>query len=203
MQITPPECRYKVERFHRGWNRNQKCRKGEHRAKERVHTGHKHMVTPNDGREKGDGHDRPDHRPVTKYRLTGIGGYHLRGDTKRRQKDDIYFRMPQEPEQVFEKNRRSSFVMQYFSLDKDVLKKERRSKTTVKQKQQCRRQQHGEGDHTDHRRDEESPNRQRKTRHPHPFGPQVQHRDDVVERPHKRRRNENRHRYKPKRHSQT
>ena len=92
------------------------------------------MVTPYDGRKEGDCQNGRDHGPVSEYGFSGVGGQNFRYDTKRGQDDNVYFGVAEEPEQVLEQYRRTSLVMQNFSLDKNIGQEERSTKTSVHDK---------------------------------------------------------------------
>src|SRR5699024_6377783 len=120
LQVSFPYRRYPVESFYRRWNGDQKGGKGKYRSQERVHSGNEHVVSPNDGREEGDGKQGGYHGTIAENRFSGMYGEDFRYDSHGRKNYNIYLGVTQEPEKVFKEHGISALMAQHLSLDIEI-----------------------------------------------------------------------------------
>src|SRR5579864_1126919 len=100
MDVPAPQRQHPVVNLDCGWDRDDQRGGGKEETEIRIHAADIHVVCPHDEAEATDREDRPDHHPVTedvpaRVRTEQIGHY-----SEGWQRDDVYLRMAEEPEQV-------------------------------------------------------------------------------------------------------
>jgi len=120
LQISFPKGSDIVKGLYRRWDGDQKSCKRKYRSQEWIHSRNEHMVSPNDGRQEGNGQNGGNHGAVTKNWFSGIGGDDFGGDPQSGQQYNVNLWMTQKPKQVFIQHRRSSLIVQYLTLNKNI-----------------------------------------------------------------------------------
>ena len=96
------------EDLHRRWDRNQRRGGGKESQRHVRDAGGEHVVHPQPEAEKGQRHDRRDDRTITQQAGARHDGQDGRHRARRRQEDDVDFRMAEQPEQMLPQQRRSA-----------------------------------------------------------------------------------------------
>ncbi len=156
------------------------------------------MVRPHQEGKNTNCEQRTQHRHVTENGLAGIHRQDLRYHAHRRQQNDVYFRVAQEPEQVLIQDRTTTLIGQDLSVNHDITQVEAGAEVAVEQQEDRTGKQHGEGQYAQHGRKEHRPDGKRQARHAHAFGTHVQDGGDIVQSAQQRRDDEQGHTDQPK-----
>ena len=81
--FSSPNSSQPVKYFNCGWQRNHHGGDHEGHTQHGIHSGNKHMMSPNDKSEPSDTGDGIDHRLITKNRFPGKAGQYVRHHTHR------------------------------------------------------------------------------------------------------------------------
>src|SRR5581483_11445756 len=98
-----------------GGNRDDERRGSEEEPEIRVHAADIHMVRPYDEAQCPDGHDGPDHHAIAEDVLARMDADQIGNDAESRQRNDVDFRMAEEPEQVLEQDRAATAILRQLS----------------------------------------------------------------------------------------
>src|SRR5262249_5171401 len=89
-----------VEKLHSGWNGDEHASRDKEQIDRVSEPDRKHVMSPDEQTQKDDDHSRSLHELVAKEQYPRENQDHFRQDRKRRDRDDINFRMPKRPENM-------------------------------------------------------------------------------------------------------
>ena len=141
-------------------NSDDQGQQGKNGTQERIHAGYKHVMSPNHEGKDGDEQHGSHHGFVSKDGLSRIGGNDFGGDPKGRQENNIYFGVTEEPEQVLKQDGASSLIRKSFPCNVNIRQEKACTETAVKDQQQGRAEENGEGKQTNDRGKQECPDRE-------------------------------------------
>ena len=98
MNVTAPQSQHPVVDLDRSWNRDDERCGREEKPEVRVHSTHVHVVRPHHEAEGTNRHDGPYHHAIAKDVLPRMGADQVGDDAERRQRNDVDFRVSEEPE---------------------------------------------------------------------------------------------------------
>ena len=152
-----------------------------------IHAADEHVMSPNDQAQRDDRDPAAGHDLVAEDRLADECREDLRGNSHRRNDDDVHLGMTEEPEQVLPQQRMASGVGDQLVAHHQARRhEETRSGNPVGQQQNSGSQQHRKDQDRNQRTRKHPPNVQRQALHQHALRARLQNRRDVVQHAHHR-----------------
>src|SRR5690606_20690536 len=108
--VTLPKRGDVVEYLNSRRNCNNQRQQHEDRSQERVHPRHEHVVRPNHEGQYCDEQHRSHHRLIAEDGLAAVRSNDFRSNPQGGKQHDVHFRVTEEPEQVLEEDRATSYV---------------------------------------------------------------------------------------------
>ena len=146
-------------------------------------------MRPDDEAERANRDDGPDHHAVAENILAGVRAQTVRDDTESRKRDDINFRVTEEPEQMLEQDRAAAFVSSA-RPSTSCRHEETRAEVRSSSHHDGADNRARESEQAENGRDENAPDRQWHAHQRHALAARLQHGRDVVQPAHRERDNE-------------